>query len=42
MRSSDSSHKQSPIDCAELFREKVGKANYYAFLREQFVTKESR
>ena len=33
--------EQSPIDCAELFREKVGKANYYAFLREQFVTKQS-
>ena len=33
--------KQSPIDCAELFREKVGKANYYAFLREQFVTRRS-
>ncbi len=33
--------EQSPIDCAELFRSKVGKANYYAFLREQFVTRES-
>ena len=33
--------EQSPLDCAELFREKVGKANYYAFLREQFVTKET-
>ena len=33
--------EQSPIDCAELFREKVGKTNYYAFLREQFVTKET-
>ncbi len=31
--------EQSPIDCAELFREKVGTANYYAFLREQFVTR---
>ena len=31
--------EQSAIDCAELFREKVGKANYYDFLREQFVTK---
>ena len=33
--------QQSPIDCAELFREKVGTANYYDFLREQFVTKET-
>ena len=33
--------EQSPLDCAELFREKVGKANYYDFLREQFVTKET-
>ena len=33
--------QQSPIDCAELLREKVGKANYYAFLREQFVTNET-
>ena len=33
--------EQSPIDCAELLREKVGKANYYAFLREQFVTNET-
>lgn len=33
--------RQSPIDCAELFREKVGLANYYAFLREQFATKPS-
>ena len=33
--------EQSPVDCAELFREKVGKANYYAFLREQFVTKQT-
>ena len=33
--------EQGPIDCAELFREKVGKANYYAFLREQFVTKKT-
>ena len=33
--------EQNPIDCAELFREKVGMANYYAFLREQFVTKET-
>lgn len=30
--------EQNAIDCAELFREKVGTANYYAFLREQFVT----
>lgn len=28
--------KQDPIDCAELFRQTVGTANYYAFLREQF------
>ena len=33
--------EQSPIDCAELFREKVGTANYYDFLRQQFVTKET-
>ena len=33
--------EQSPVDCAELFREKVGQANYYAFLREQFDTKET-
>lgn len=33
--------EQSPIDCAELFREKVGNANYYAFLREQFATQPS-
>ena len=33
--------EHSPIDCAELFREKVGKANYYAFLRKQFVTREA-
>lgn len=33
--------EQSAIDCAELFREKVGKANYYSFLREQFVTKDT-
>ena len=30
--------EQSPLDCAELFREKVGVANYYAFLREQFAS----
>ena len=33
--------EQSPIDCAELFREKVGNTNYYAFLREQFVTNQT-
>lgn len=33
--------EQSPLDCAELFRGEVGKANYYAFLQEQFVTKET-
>ena len=32
-------NEQNPIDCAELFREKVGNANYYAFLREQFETR---
>ena len=32
--------EQSPIDCAELFREKVGLANYYDFLRKQFATRE--
>ena len=33
--------EQSPIDCAELFREKVGLANYYDFLRKQFATREA-
>ncbi len=33
--------EQSPIDCAELFREKMGTANYYDFLREQFATRPS-
>lgn len=29
---------QNPIDCAELFRENVGLANYFDFLRDQFAT----
>ncbi len=28
--------EEGPLDCAELFREKVGMANYFSFLKEQF------
>ena len=33
--------EQNAIDCAELFRYRVGEANYFDFLRQQFETKPS-